>query len=58
MKVKCEKTDKCNRFECDHYGIHNHNEECDDDVCQEFDTCTEPGDLIKCVCIPVNKKRI
>lgn len=55
MKVICSMTHKCSYNECKHHGIHIHEEECDDEVCQEFDTCTETGDLIKCVCIPINE---
>lgn len=58
MKVKCEKTDECSYLECAHHGIHNEVEECIDDVCQEFDTCIEPGDLVRIKCIPATDKQI
>lgn len=52
-KVQCEKAHECSYRDCKHHGIHNSEEECIDDVCQEFDTCIEPGDVVYRQCVPV-----
>jgi len=54
MKVKCERADECSYHECAHHGVHSEEEECMDDACHEFDTCIEPGDLVRVLCVPNN----
>ena len=56
--VICEKTHLCSYTKCAHHGIHNYDEECSDTICHEFDTCVEPGDVIRCNCVPINKKTV
>ena len=55
MKVRCERAHECSYLNCGHHDIHDYEEGCIEDVCQEFDSCTRPGSWIRCKCIPMEE---